>query len=365
MNIGYPSESYPLIRNIINCVPGLDYVKINTSNASAVDITHTFNTVHFTQSPWIATFETLMPRLPNTLAYHHAQNYDNATFIAQRIKQKTVLNALEALSGDSCKKLIALSQCNLNIQQDFLNHFPQYRKAINSKLTCLHPPQAILIDGKGSRAQPLNGPIHFMFVGSSFFRKGGSEILAVFQQLIKQYTGQIKLTIVSALDIDSYATKETVQDVQNAKALIHQHSDWIDYYAYLPYEKVLELMQSAHIGLLPTHADTYGYSVLEFQACGCPVISTNVRALPEINSHESGWIIEVAKNRLGEAIYTHPQDRAKITSQIIQGLTQAVNQIMQNRQVIVDKSAGALHRIRTNHSPRVFAATLGKIYRNT
>ncbi|MFW2788163.1 glycosyltransferase, partial [Acinetobacter baumannii] len=57
-----------------------------------------------------------------------------------------------------------------------------------------------------------------------------------------------------------------------------------------------------HIGLLPTWADTFGYSVLEFQACGCPVISTDVRALSEINNNDIGWLINVDKNKYGEIV---------------------------------------------------------------
>ena len=63
---------------------------------------------------------------------------------------------------------------------------------------------------------------------------------------------------------------------------------WISYVPKLTNNETLELMKKSHIGLLPTYADTYGYSVLEFQAAGCPVITTNVRALPEINNNNLG-----------------------------------------------------------------------------
>ena len=53
-------------------------------------------------------------------------------------------------------------------------------------------------------------------------------------------------------------------------------SDWITHYETLPNDYVLELMREQHVGLLPTWSDTYGYSVLEFQGIGVPVITTNV-----------------------------------------------------------------------------------------
>jgi glycosyltransferase involved in cell wall biosynthesis len=89
---------------------------------------------------------------------------------------------------------------------------------------------------------------------------------------------EIELTIVSSLNIDNYATKKEPSDVQRVKNFIQKNSDWINYFPQLPNHEVLELMKKSHVGLLPTYADTYGYSVLEFQAAGCPVITTNVRA---------------------------------------------------------------------------------------
>ncbi len=97
--------------------------------------------------------------------------------------------------------------------------------------------------------------------------------------------------------------------IQRTAAFIQGNREWINYFPQLPNSEVLDMMKKAHIGLLPTYADTYGYSVLEFQAAGCPVVTTNVRSLPEINDNDKGWLIEVPKNRMGEAIYSTDTDR--------------------------------------------------------
>lgn len=55
-------------------------------------------------------------------------------------------------------------------------------------------------------------------------------------------------------------------------------------------------MKQCHIGLLPTFGDTFGFSVLEMQACGCPVITSNNYALPEINNKEIGWICDIQES---------------------------------------------------------------------
>ena len=167
---------------------------------------------------------------------------------------------------------------------------------------------------------------------------------------------------MSSLNIDNYATKKEPSDVQRVKNFIQKNSDWINYFPQLPNHEVLELMKKSHVGLLPTYADTYGYSVLEFQAAGCPVITTNVRALPEINNNNVGWIIEVPKNSLGEAIYTTKENRLAIGNLIREGIEKAVHEIFADRTVILEKSKNSISRIIEHHSIDNYASKLKNIY---
>lgn len=394
MIVGYDSNGYAEKRNIIGIVPDVDYIRIyniykfirraavacnkvmpnrslfNTIdlqfsfsdlNLNNVDVMHFFNTISFSQTPWVTTFETIVPRFKSTLSLHHGQN---CSFESLK-NDKRVLKALAALSSESCKRLIAMSECNLYMQKDLLKHFPQHCAEIENKLVHLHPPQELFVDTYESKHLSLNGQIHFMFVGSSFFRKGGMEMLQAFSDSIKYDGYDIKLTIISSLNIDNYATKETKEDVEMAKGFIQNSSSWINYFESLPNKDVIELMKSAHVGLLPTYAETYGYSLLEFQACGCPVISTNVRALPEINNNKIGWVINIPKNRLGEAVYTTKESRSEIGLTIKQGLISIIDEIMGNSQVILQKANAAIKHINDQHSPEIFSRRLGEIYMRT
>ena len=79
---------------------------------------------------------------------------------------------------------------------------------------------------------------------------------------------------------------------------IFREAKWIKYYARLNNADILNLIRECHIGLLPTLGDTFGFSVLEMQSMGCPVITTNRMALPEINDGEKGWVINTKKIEL-------------------------------------------------------------------
>ena len=207
----------------------------NDFNLNRVDILHLFNSISFGRTPWITTFETIVPRFKTTLACHHGETPDFSSLI----NEKQIIMALEVLSNDSCRKLIAMSECNLNIQKEFLRHFPQYRSEIEHKLTYLHPPQETLIGNYESKHLALDGQISFAFVGGDFFRKGGMEILETFRDLRKNNGYNLRLAIVSSLNIDDYATKEGKEDVKIASDIIQTNKDWIDYYYSLPNKEVL------------------------------------------------------------------------------------------------------------------------------
>ena len=393
MKIGYYGDLHPIQRNIIGILPGADYRKVHDANnikrkiyrrvgrtplnrlnlvtpdfvagfndidLNRIDLLHFFNTVSLGSTPWVTSFEQCVPR-PHVnwrrLARDQRESY-------AALFQRQTLDALEMLGGDSCKKLIVQSECSLNLQLDFLQDYPQFRAQIERKLTVLHPPQKSLFDSYESKHLSLDGPVHFIFVGSAFFRKGGMEILEVFEECKRRHGCDITLTIVSSLKKDNYATKETEEDIKIARARIHENSDWINYYGYLPNHKALDLMRSAHIGLLPTYSDTYGYSMLEFQAAGCPVISTDVQALPEINNNETGWLIEIPKNRSGEAVSSTKEERNQVRRAIIRGLTGAISEIMEDREIIAAKADAAVRHISDHHSPEEYSRRLGEIYQH-
>lgn len=392
MIVGYNMGGYPEKRNIINKIVHVEYFKVinyylvliralnkmyrklfsrsfrknselnfyfDDLNLNRVDIHHFFNYISYGKIPWVSTFETIIPRSEKSHRLLNSQKNDPSSFLKN---DKVILEILEKLAGDPCKKLIALSECSLNMQKAFLQHFPDYFKQIEPKLVCLHPPQELHLKSWHDKELSINGQIHFMFVGGLFFLKGGNEILDAFQELRTEERYNIKLTIISNLVTDDYATNTTEQDRKMTLNLINKNKDWIDYISYLPNSDVLRLMKTAHVGLLPTYADTYGYSVLEFQALGCPVISTNVRALNEINNNEIGWLINVPKNKFGGAFYSELEDRKVLSDLIKEGIKHIIPEIMNNKKCIIDKSNKALTYIEENHSPEKFSAKLLEIY---
>lgn len=322
-----------------------------------VDILHFSNGVSYGRTPWVSHFETLLPRFSSAL-----NRYQGKTKLPLEMTP-LLQRGFNALKSPSCKRIIAMSQAAAGFEQDLLTELPfEDRQVILNKMIVLHPPQDLLVEQPVEHQHDSSQPIRFCLVGDGLFRKGGKEIFLAFENLIRKEQALIKLVLVSSIRLDSYAAQETEEDRNWALRFIEENYDWIEHYQNIPHIQVLELMKGCEVGLLPTYADSYGFSVLEAQACGLPVISTDVRALPEINNTDVGWIIHVPKNEFGEAIYHSPEDRQLLSQQIQFGLETIVRNIVADPSVIYTKALKSLARIREKHDPANYAQRLREIY---
>lgn len=387
--LNYRFNYYPYVRNIICKLPEAEYIPVkdiysnlrrifllanrcarkdlfqtfdlnnqyNDFELNKVDVLHFSNGISYGRTPWVTTFETLVPRFAGLMQRYHGK---------EKLSVKMtplIARGFDALAQPACKQIIAMSSCAASMQKDILSELPlEQRESILQKLIVLHPPQEILREKIEARNYDMDNPIRFILIGAGFFRKGGREILQAFEKLISKEQAPIKLNIVSSLRMDTYAAQETEADRAWANEFIKDHSDWIEYHSTLPNEQVIDLIKTCDVGLLPTWAETYGFSVLESQACGCPVISTDIRALPEINSSRVGWLIPVPKNDMGEALYSTPEERAKLSEQIQVGLETIIRSIIADPSVIAKKGQAAVERIRVEHDPQAYADKLRQIY---
>lgn len=308
------------------------------------DIFHLFNGISFGKKPWISTFETIIPRFP--------VNYN------QQIKK-----GIKALANSNCKQIIALSENAKKNQLKFLeDNFLEYKKEIEKKIKIIHPSQKKIISDYSDKK--LNKEITFTIVGADFFRKGGKEIVEVFDSLLSEKY-EVKLNIVSSMNFGDYASQTNEEDLNRAVKTIDKYPDSISHYSYLDNKQVLDLLKSTHVAMLPSYADTYGYFVLEAQACGCPVITTDIRAFPEINNHEVGYIIPVPKNELGYGIISNKEERVLFSSILKEKLNAIINHIYNNPKETATKGKACLNRISEYHNPADVSEVMNQIYLNS
>ncbi len=319
-----------------------------------IKLFHFFNTLSTGKMPWISTFETALPRWGRTRRLNTLEDFD------PNKDNEMIKKGLALLARPTCKKIIAISNCTQHIQSSLIQeHFPSYYDTIRGKLLVLHPSQATY--SKELRTH-LDTDIVFTFIGDDFFRKGGKEVLIAFDLLTETGWEGWKLNIISKLKIGDYASLSTEADLAFVQSILDKHASKIKHYAGIDNTQVMAIVKATDVGLLPTYADTYGYSVLELQSAGCPVITSNVRALPEINNDDMGWVIKLPKDQLGNAYLATKVERERISSLLRTGLIDILEEIKENRSIVRVKGAKALENIKRNHSKGQRAAFLEGLY---
>lgn len=344
MNIGLSRYDYPEKRCITGCKEN-KYYNLKLLNADLylrkifnnkltdckftpiafdnfIDAYVFFNDVAKTKKPWISIFESILPR------FHGLLNFNDPGWIPRvSEKNKHVVNRLELLSKDNCKAMVAISKSAFELQSMLLDFYPEFKDVLMNKTIILPPPQEIPKNLTSIKGHDINdSKVRFIFVGRDFYRKGGAEIVIAFNKLVTESAidpTKIELILIGDITkrgnyIFDYINEEEIEFYNEIESLI-LNSSYITLLSNISNEQVLYHISQADIGLLPTWADTYGYSVLEMQSFNIPVITTNVRALGEINY--SQYIIESSYlNSQGEIMLGSTHDRDAARKEIVEGL---------------------------------------------
>lgn len=325
------------------------------------DLYHFFNTINYSKkTPWVVSVESGVP-WPLEVIRCVESPYADLSSIKNN---QYVRRALHYLSLPNCRGLLALSECSRNIQLEILNQFPEYKEIIEKKLITLYPPQDLIVKSITDKINytKKSNDFTFIYVGRDYFRKGGRETVQVLTELRKKYN--FRLILISDLRVDEVKYLRTNHDIEDAKKLINDNLSWIEYHEFLPNNEVIEKIKQSDVALLPTWMDTYGYSIIECQACGTPVISTSLRALTETNYDKVGWLINVPVNKLNNPIHRTKKEKDLFYYVLSKGLYETIEYVLNHKDEVQIKSENCLKRIEEYHKPEAYVKNLNLIYKN-
>ena len=328
------------------------YFTLDCPKRPDIDIIHSFNRIClFDRNYWVASFEKTLP------AYFCAD---------QKVNTHSLRKLFPYLVSDKCIGLLPMSKWALRSEMKLIRQIAKEADAqiIEQKMTVLYPPQNILVDSKTEQRKYGDlGTIRFLYVGTQVKRKGGILLLKVFEKLRKNFHN-FHLTFVG--DVESERdTPYYLEDEEKEVKRIIENADWVDYYPHLSNNSVLEFAKEAHVGLLPTLCDSFGFSVLEMQACGCPVITTDRQALPEINNIECGWLLDTSTVDLphgDDFAYYSKEEVALLSEKISVELETNLRTILMNPGQIEEKAILSIKRIEQFHDPSLYANDLLEVY---
>lgn len=318
-----------------------------------IEAYHTFNTIMLTNKPWCVTFETFIPRAEKLYGINHHDSFDaKGTFLMHKV--------MERLAMDNCKKMIAYTKCNLRLQLEMNKLFPDLTDVLNKKTIYLACPQTLFTD-KPQTIVPQK--VKFFFMGRDFVRKGVPEVILALHEIRKRRSDFELHLITDITHRQNYAFndfQDTLDDMGKYKKMIAESSDWIFLHKPMPYADCINLMKSCHVGLLTTWADTLGFSALDMQAAGLPVVSTNVRAQPEINP--CGWMVKLPVNYANEVGLKSCSQKDKVREMFIGQLIGIFCNILNNKEEIVLRSERSFQHIISKHSLKDYSEKIAEIY---
>ncbi len=112
---------------------------------------HFFNSISFDHRPWVATFETLVPRLGRMGSFYH------------RLAVKQIVSAY-------CRRIIPISQSANDTMCSMLSHhYPDLMDAVKAKMTIIHPPKKYISIKK---IETMPRRYIFSLLGANSFGKG-------------------------------------------------------------------------------------------------------------------------------------------------------------------------------------------------
>jgi glycosyltransferase involved in cell wall biosynthesis len=124
-----------------------------------------------------------------------------------------------------------------------------------------------------------------LFVGRLYHRKGIDTMLRSVPPILKEFSN-VKFVISGT------GFKQKEESLRNlAKEL--DIEDHVTFLGYVPDEKLPLLYSASDIFVLPAIYENFPFAILEAQATGLPVISTNVGGIPEfLVDNQNGFVIE-------------------------------------------------------------------------
>ncbi len=149
-------------------------------------------------------------------------------------------------------------------------------------------------------------PFPYIFtVATSFERKNLERLLKSFAILIRKNI-EVMLVIAGSTNIEERLSKEVVKLGLQKNVYFAGYCD-ADHLSYL-YNK-------AEVFVFPSLYEGFGLPVIEAMACGCPVITSNVSALPEVSGNAALLVNPYSVDQLAESM-----EKVLIDSQLRQRL---------------------------------------------
>ncbi|GAA5520536.1 glycosyltransferase family 4 protein [Aliifodinibius salicampi] len=238
------------------------------------DMYHTYNSIVGGYKPWVVEVESDIPR--------YGPMNETSRLFRWGIKR---------LRSNQCKKIIFTSECSRELNRENFSKWGIDEDKCHVVYRAVEPHKPLERSGEETK-------FSILMVGNAFYRKGGIELLKAFEQFDHD---DVSLTIISNFEVD-WAMYPTPEEKEYVARSINRDPR-INVLSNISHQKVINWMRRSDIFVSTTYADPFNNTVLEALSCSLPVITTDVRAIPEfVIDDYNGFIYELDENIERESI---------------------------------------------------------------
>ena len=252
------------------------------------DLTHAWNRVPVNPGRFIISFESHLPRVFDKSA-PFAGAFE--TWMRKRI------------SSRACRRITALSHY---AKRQFLsqNSDRDELQLMQRKLIVRYP-NVEVSDRAGYDPDRDIDTLKIAFVGGHFARKGGLAVLRL-AELCDAQKLPVEFTVVSSLSMGGEIWTDPTESsfYEPYEKLFNLENVTVS--PALSNTEVRALFARSDLHILPTFADTFGYSVIESMAEFCPAIVSDSGVFPEFLAHgENGFFLSLETDSDGSWVGNH------------------------------------------------------------
>lgn len=175
-----------------------------------------------------------------------------------------------------------------------------------------------------------------LFVGHVIKTKGIFELVKVCSSI-----SGIKLKVVGLYT-------EDIKNDLTKLAEVRDEGKWIEFTGNLTAEKVLENMLTCSVFVLPTYTEGFPNVILESMICACPIITTDVGAIPEM--------LDIYNNPNMYGICVKPKQ--------IENLKKSIEEMLTNKEFALSCAQNAQKRVKELYSISIIWEQMCRIWDN-
>lgn len=156
-----------------------------------------------------------------------------------------------------------------------------------------------------------------LFVGHIVNTKGVMELVEVCTQI-----DGVELIMIGP---DLGQLRSTLREIASQR----ENGDWLTFTGELTRDQVLSYYKSCSLFCLPSYSEGFPYVIMESMACGCPIIATDVGAIPDMLADECGMVVK-PKN--------------------VEQLKTAINRMLEGYDMAITMGNNAFHKVMMDYS---------------